>query len=153
MISDKSKSHFVYIKDFNRFMFNKTRIFLCLQKFQLSNIYWICDGLFDIADEKIRDHCHVTGRYRGATHWSCNANCNMTKKVSVIFDNLKDYDSRLIIKEVSKFDMKVGVIPNELEKYMAFTINGSLVFIDSLQYMKSSLDSLVKNLMDKDFRY
>ena len=109
--------------------------------------------MFDIADEKVRDQCHVTGRYRGAAHWSCNANCKMTKKVSVIFDNLKDYDSHLIIKEVSKFDMKVGVIPNELEKYVAFTINGSLVFIDSLQYMKSSLDSLVKHLTDEDFKY
>ena len=123
------------------------------QKFQLSSIYWICDGLFYIADEKVRDHCHVTERYRGAAHGSFNANCKMTKKVSVIFDNLKDYDSHLIIKEVSKFDMKVGIIPNELEKYVAFTINGSFVFIDSLQYMKSSLDSLVKNLMDEDFKY
>ena len=63
------------------------------------------------------------------------------------------YDSHLIIKEVSKSNMKVAVIPNELEKYMTFKINGSLVFIDSLQFIKSSLDSLVKNLMDEDFKY
>ena len=57
------------------------------------------------------------------------------------------------MKEVSKFDVKVSVIPNGLEKYMAFTINTNLVFTDSMQFMNSSLDSLVKNLSDKDFKY
>ena len=40
------------------------------ERFQLSNIYWICDGLFDVADGQVRDHCHVTGKYRGAAHSS-----------------------------------------------------------------------------------
>ena len=60
--------------------------------------------------------------------------------------------SHLIIKEMSKCDVKVNVIPNGLEKYMAFTINRNLVFIDSMQFMNSSLDSLVKNLSDNDFK-
>ena len=47
------------------------------QNFQLSNICWVCDGFFDIANEKVRDHCHVAGRYRDEAHWSCNANCKM----------------------------------------------------------------------------
>ena len=51
---------------------------------------------------------------------------------------------------MGKFDVKVSVIPNGLEKYMAFTINKKLVFIDSMQFMTSSLDSLVKNLSDND---
>ena len=55
--------------------------------------------------------------------------------------------------EISKFDVSVSVIPNGLEKYMAFTININLVFIDSMQFMNSSLDSLVKNLSDNDFKY
>ena len=123
------------------------------ERYQLNNICWICNRLFDVGDEKVRDHCHVTGKYRGATHWSCNANLKMSKKVPGIFHNLEIYDSHLIIKEVSKFDLKKSVIPNGLEKYMAFTINRNLVFIDSMQFMKSSFDSLVKNLMDEDFRY
>ena len=76
----------------------------------------------------------------------------MSKKVQVIFNNLRGHDSHVIIKEVSKSDVKVSVIPNELEKYMAFTINRNLVFIDSMQFMNSSLDSLVKNLSDNDFK-
>ena len=77
----------------------------------------------------------------------------MSKKVPVIFHNLRDYDSHLIIKEIGKFDVKVSVIPNGLEKYMASTINKNVVFIDSMQFMNSSLDSLVKNLSDNDFKY
>ena len=76
----------------------------------------------------------------------------MSKKFPVIFHNLRGYDSHLIIKEVNKFDLKVHVIPNGLEKYMAFTINKNLVFIDSMQFMNSGLDSLVKNLSDNDFK-
>ena len=48
-----------------------------------------------------------------------------------------------MIKEIRKFDVKVSVIPNGLEKYMAFTISRNLLFIDSMQFMNSSLDSLV----------
>ena len=77
----------------------------------------------------------------------------MTKKIPVIFHNLRGNDSHLIIKELSKFDVKVSVIPNGLEKYMALTINKNLVFIDSMQFMNSSLNSLVKNLSDNDFKY
>ena len=39
-------------------------------RFQLSNSCRICDKLFDTADDKVRDHCHITGKYRGAAHWS-----------------------------------------------------------------------------------
>ena len=101
----------------------------------------------------VRHHCHKTGKYRGAAHWTCNINLKLSRKVPVIFHNLRGYDSHLIIEEIGKFDVKVSVTPNGLEKYMAFTINKNLVFIDSMQFMNSSLDSLVKNLSDNDFKY
>ena len=93
------------------------------ERFQLKNSCWICDKLFDVGDNKVRDHCHITGKYRGAAHWSCNINLKLTKKIPVIFHNLRGYDSHLIIKEIGKFDVKVSVIPNGFEKYMAFTID------------------------------
>ena len=71
----------------------------------------------------------------------------------MIFHNLKGYDSHFIFKELGEFNVIISVIPNGLEKYMAFTVNKNLVFIDSMQFMNSSLDSLVKNLMSKDFKY
>ena len=124
------------------------------QIFQSSNKCWfICDKLFDVGDDKVRDHCHIRGKYRGSAHWSCNINLRLSENVSVIFHNLRDYDSHLIIGEIGKFYVKANIIANGLEKYMAFTINNNLVFIDSMQFMNSSLDALVKNLLEVDFKY
>ena len=88
--------------------------------FQQSNSCWICKKLIDNDEEKVRDHCHVTGKFRGAAHWNCNINFQLTKKVPVIFYNLRGYDSHLIFNEFDTFDVKIGVIPNGFEKYMAF---------------------------------
>ena len=90
--------------------------------FQQSNSCWICKKLIDNDEEKVRDHCHVTGKFRGAAHWGFNINFQLTKKVPVIFHYLRGYDSHLILCELNKFDIKISVIPNGLEKYMAFFI-------------------------------
>ena len=66
---------------------------------------------------------------------------------------MRGYDSHLIFFELNKFDVKISVIPNGLEKYMAFFLNKNLVFIDSMQFMNPSLDKLVKNLSYEDFKY
>ena len=144
-----------YCKKVIKKHFNKNLIISAEEeeKFQLSNSCWICEKLFGTGDAKVRDHSQITRKYRGAAHFSCNANFKLSKKVPVIFHNLRGYDSHLIIKEVGKFDVKVIVIPNGLEAHMAFTVNKNLVFIDSKQFMNSSLDSLVKNLSDNNFKY
>ena len=77
----------------------------------------------------------------------------LTKKVSIKVHNLKRCDSHLIINEIGKINVKVDVIPNVLEKYMAFTVNKNLVFIDSKQFIDFSLEKLVKNLSDDDFKH
>ena len=120
--------------------------------FERSNICCICGKLIDF-DQKVRDHFHITGKYRGAAHWSCNINLKISKKVPVIFHNLEGYDSHLIFKELSKFKCKIRVIPNGLEKHMSFTLNNNIVFIDSMLFMNSSLDKLVKSLSSEDFKY
>ena len=121
--------------------------------FQQSDDCWICKKIIDNEDEKVRDHCHITGKFRGSAHWDCNINFQLTKKIPVIFHNLKGYDSHLIFYELHKFNLKVDVIPTGLEKYMAFFLGRDLVFIDSMQFMNCSLDKLVKNLSDEDFKY
>ena len=123
------------------------------EQFQSSNACWICEKLIDDDDEKVRDHCRLTGKFRGAAHWSCNINLRLTKKVPAIFHNMRGYDSHLIFRELNKFDVKIDAIPNGLEKYMAFFLNKNLVFIDSMQFMNSSLEKLDKNLSDDDFKY
>ena len=89
------------------------------QLFQESNSCWICGKLIDPDDEKVRDHCHVTGKFREAAHWDCNINFQLAKKIPVMFHNLKSNDSHLIFSEFNKFDVKISVIPNRLEKYVA----------------------------------
>ena len=69
-----------------------------------------------------------------------------------MFHNLEGYDSHLIMNEIGKFNVKVDVIPNGLEKYKAFTINKNLAFIDSKRFM-SSFEKLVKNLSDAGFKH
>ena len=76
----------------------------------------------------------------------------MTKNFPVIFYNLRGSDSHLIMQKIGKFDVKVGITPNGLEKHMAFTINKNLVCIDSMQFMSSSVDALVKNLSKTGFK-
>ena len=114
------------------------------QYLQSSNPCWICENLIENDDQKVRDHCHITGKFRGAAHWNNNTNLQLTKKVSVIFHNLRGYDHRLIFYEPKKSDVKIDVIPDRLEKYMAFILNKSLVVINSMQFMNSSLEKLVR---------
>ena len=87
--------------------------------FQQSNSCCVYKNPIDIDEEKVRHHCHVTGKFRGAAHWNCNINFQSTRKVPIMFHNLRGYDSHLIFNELDKFDVKINVIPNWLEKYMA----------------------------------
>ena len=65
------------------------------ERFQSSNRCWICDKLSDVRDNKVRDHRHATGKYRGSPYWSCNNNnLKLTKEVCV---KLKGYHSHLIM--------------------------------------------------------
>ena len=113
------------------------------QFFQKSNSCWICKKLIANDDEKLRDHCHVTSKFRGAAHKICDINFQLTKKVPVIFHYLRGYESHLIFN-----DVKSKVIPNRLDKCMVFFLNKNLVFTDSMQFMNSSLNKLA-NLMEK----
>ena len=62
----------------------------------------------------------MTGKFRGSADGSCNRNLQLTKKVPVIFHNLRGYDNLLIFRKFNKFDVRISVTPNGLEKYMVF---------------------------------
>ena len=116
------KEHKYCKKVMNNYYFNQNLIMSEKEEhlLQQSNSCWICKKLSDNDEEKVRDHCHVTGKFRGAVYWDCNINFQLTKKVPVIFHNLRGYDSHLIFNGLDKSDVKINVIPNGLEKYMAF---------------------------------
>ena len=95
---------------------------------------WICDNDYIDTDVKVRDHCHITGKYRGSAHRGCNINVKLNK-IRVVFHNLKDYDLNLIMQKLGKLNLKINVIPNGLEKHLSFSINNNLSFIDSFQFL------------------
>ena len=73
---------FEYCKKVMKKHFNKNLIMSEEEEeFQSSNTCWICEKLIDNDDEKVRDHCHITGKFRGAAHWSCNipGSCNISQ--------------------------------------------------------------------------
>ena len=137
------------------------------------HICHICEKKYKVDQEPVRDHCHVTGKYRGSAHETCNLKLQISAekiKIPVIFHNLKGYDSHLIINELGeliaqspRFDsdndnqdskpLTINVIAQNAEKYMAFYIGKHLSFIDSFAFMSSSLEKLAANLQKDDFIY
>ena len=109
----------------------------------------------------VRDHCHITGKYRGAAHKNCNLRFKLTPdkiKIPVIFHNIKGYDSHFIMQKLGQIlknneDISVDVIPCNSEKYMAFYLGKHLTFIDSFQFMSQSLYKLSANPPRDQFIY
>lgn len=107
----------------------------------------ICEEELD-EDDKVRDHCHLTGAYRGPAHNQCNLNYHQLMILPVIMHNLRSYDSHLVVHGFKKFGDKIQVVPTSTEKFMSIKVDG-LNFIDSLQFMNTSLDKLVKYLVNE----
>ena len=87
------------------------------KNFERSTKCWICNNTFVEGGVKVRDHCHVTGKYRSAADRDCNINVSLNYIIPIVFHNLKNYDAHLIMQELSKFYFKINIIPNGLEIY------------------------------------
>ena len=133
------------------------------EKFQKAEECHICDKKYTDKDIRVRDHCHITGKYRGSAHQECNLKLRVNPeeiKIPVIFHNLRGYDSHFIMQEIGAIvkkhtyknkkgdeqQMTINAIPNNMEKYMAFMLGNHLTFLDSFQFMSDSLENLVKNI-------
>ena len=140
------------------------------EKFKKAKECHICNKKYTDKDIRVRDHCHITGKYRGSAHQECNLKLRVNPeevKIPVIFHNLRGYDSHFIMQEIGaivkkhaytnkkgeKCQMNINAIPNNMEKYMAFMLGNHLTFIDSFQFMSSGLEKLVSNLPRKLFKY
>ena len=116
----------------------------------------ICNQEYTNKDIRVRDHCHITGKYRASAHQDCNLKLRINPKefkIPVIFHNLRGYDSLLIMQEIGSIgkehDLEIDCIPNNMEKYMAFMLGKHLVFLDNFQFM----ERLAANLPQDAFKY
>ena len=139
------------------------------QEFKKATTCHICDKKYTEKDIRVRDHCHITGGFRGSAHQDCNLKLRINPeeiKIPVIFHNLRGYDSHFIMQEIGaivnkhaytkngkEIKMNINAIPNNMEKYMAFMLGKHLTFLDSFQFMSSSLDKLVSNLPAEALKY
>ena len=138
------------------------------EQFNQASNCWICEKLLNL-DDRVRDHCHFTGRYRGAACNRCNLKYRKPNNISVFFHNLAGYDSHLFIKKLNVTEGNIDCIPNNEEKYISFskTIKTreytnkrgeiknkkfKIVFKDSMKFMLSSVEALVNNLSEDDFK-
>ena len=111
--------------------------------------------------QKVRDHCHCTGKFRGAAHNICNLRYKTPKEFSLVFHYCSTYDYHFIINQLGKeFKGQVKCLGENTEKYITFSVpiktidNGKTItykwkFIDSYRFMSTSLSKLVKNLSEK----
>ena len=103
--------------------------------------------------DKVRDHYHVTGKFRGDERNKCNINLRLPRKIPIIFHNLQGYDGQIIFKELNNFNVDISVIPKGIDRYMSVIVNTHITFIDSLQFYNGSLDTLTSNLNNEDFKH
>ena len=128
-------------------------------------ICYICKKEFSNNEKKnykVRDHCHYTGKYRGAAHNICNLRYKVSKEIPIVFHNGSIYDCHFIIKElVKEFEGNFECLGENTEKYITFSvpikkkienkdleITYKIKFIDSYRFMASSLSKLVDNLSE-----
>lgn len=123
---------------------------LAEQCFQTATHCHTCEE--ELGTDRVRDHCHLTGKFWGAAHNDYNWNFKFTSRIPLVFHNLKNYDAHLIIKAMGLIKNRpISCIPTNDEKYISFSI-GDLTFIDSLQFLNASLEKLISNLQKKGLR-
>ena len=146
------------------------------KSFREATVCWLCRKGFGNGDlVKVRDHCHFTGKFRGAAHRSCNLKFQRPKFTPVFFHNLQNYDAHLFVRALGTLDevLSVTCIPNNEEKYISFSLKFELKkerrevtegqwkefvvkheirFLDSFKFTLSGLSSSVENLPKEELK-
>ena len=122
------------------------------------NTCWLCEKVFKLKDVKenpvVKDHCHLTGKFRGLAHNNCNLNARKAhnSSVSILFHNFSGYDCHLIFEKLVNIatakNIKINendIIAKSSENYISVKI-GCLKFLDSYRFLDASLDKLSTTL-------
>ena len=126
----------------------------------VKNLCHICNKIILPSEPAVRDHCHITGHFRGLAHSSCNLQFKCPSFIPVVLHNLEHYDAHFIAKALKFSKESVTILPHTEENYISFTrritIHSNLInkpsdyidlkFIDSYKFLSLSLDKLAKNL-------
>ena len=120
------------------------------QDFENNNICRYCEKY--IETDKVRDHCHITGNYRGPAHNECNLQVRQADSnfITIGLHDFSNYDCHMFFKTLvdrKKDNVKFEIIPKTDEKYISVKY-GCLKFIDTYRFLSSSLDKLVQTLVD-----
>ncbi|KAF0147428.1 MAG: hypothetical protein FD143_3066 [Ignavibacteria bacterium] len=134
-----------------QYLFNNVRLIMTAEdeiNFALSRNCYICGKIFLADVQKVRDHDHITGKFRGAAHNKCNLQLRKTYKIPVFFHNFRGYDSHLMVHALGEHqDIPIRVLAQTMEKYIILSWGNHIVFKDSLQFMNCSLEKLTANLL------
>ena len=124
------------------------------EDFEDNNFCRFCEK--EILSVEVRDHCHLTGNYRGPAHNTCNINVKQKDSNFIPFacHNFSNYDYHMFFKrlvDLKKYKLKFKIIPKTNEEYTAVKY-GCVRFFDSYRFLSESLDKLVKKLDEDDFK-
>ena len=158
-IIDYEKKKMIPLTTEEKIYHNKQKIcYTCIKEFN-NNDTTEPSSLERKKNYKVRDHCHYTGKYRGAAHNICNLRYKVPKEIPIVFHNGSIYDYHFIIKElVEEFEGNFECLGENTGKYITFSvpikkkienkdleITYKIKFIDSYRFMSSSLSKLVDN--------
>ena len=148
---------------YRKFKFKKNMIQLTEEEsndYLTATVCHICES--PLNNDKVRDHCHLTGEYRGAAHNQCNLNFKLPKFYPVIFHNLSGYDTHMFIKDLAETPGEINCISKTEENYISVSktitvdifqrrketvkVKREIRFLDSFRFMQKSLSELANNL-------
>lgn len=114
--------------------------------FQESEMCHICEE--ELLQDRVRDHCHITGEYLGAAHALCNFARVERKHIPLFCHNLTGYDGHFLMQHLGEVEgiKKLGALPYNTEKFRTIEIN-SFHLKDSLSFLNAPLGELMSNLV------
>ena len=101
----------------NNFYNEQEICYICKEKFCVDK-----DDKDYINRKKVKDHCHYTGKFRGAAHSKCNLNYKVQKEIPIIIHNAS-YDTHFMLNQLAiEFKGELNCIGDNMEKYITFSV-------------------------------